>query len=206
MDPIHVVDGIGPEGPSHQEVGPCLRALLRHSRAHPRHVLHPIVLLNLHIPISSPCMCCGADIITSEAANMMLESPPPLPSKQHNVLLSAESMAQCQCINGCISTGHPLCRMCRDTVAYHMRGVFAVYRHSQGTCTGKSIMIFLSLSALFPSWKTKQAEIIQSFPYATKGAYSPFGQNTVRTTLQLQVRFVHAVTAVHKASDGEYRH
>ena len=50
MDPVHVVDGVSPERPSHQEICPCLRTLLRHSRADPRHVLHPIVLLNLQAP------------------------------------------------------------------------------------------------------------------------------------------------------------
>ena len=48
MHPVHVVDGVCPEGPPHQEVGPCFWALLGHCRAYPWHVLHPIALLNLH--------------------------------------------------------------------------------------------------------------------------------------------------------------
>ena len=61
MDPIHVVDGVSPEGPSHQEIRPCLWALLGYGRTHPRHVLHSIVLLDLHIPFNIVCIVCEED-------------------------------------------------------------------------------------------------------------------------------------------------
>lgn len=47
MNPIHIVDGVCPERPSHQEVGPGFWALLGHGRAHPWHVPHPMTFLNL---------------------------------------------------------------------------------------------------------------------------------------------------------------
>ena len=59
MHPLHVMNGVCPEGPSHEEVGPCLRALLGHRRAQPWHVLHTLALLDLQGQVTPVHICCS---------------------------------------------------------------------------------------------------------------------------------------------------
>ena len=84
MDPIHVVDGVSPEGPPHQKICPCLRALLGYSRTNPRHVLHPIVLLDLHIPSNTLCIVCEEDSKIEAATVSIVKAASPVYDTKHN--------------------------------------------------------------------------------------------------------------------------
>ena len=76
IHPLHIVNGVCPEGPSHEEVGPCLRALLGHRWAQPWHVLHTLALLDLQGQVAPVHVCCSVSargLDTMNTTNTALE-------------------------------------------------------------------------------------------------------------------------------------